>query len=92
MERISHEDQHRMFPPGTEVVALDGERLGTVRAVFDHYFLVSQEGNPHADLEVPPHAVAHYDGERIYLTVNRGALSVVDVEEAAGRRLRARDE
>jgi hypothetical protein len=92
VERISHEEQHRKFPPGTEVVALNGERLGTVRTVFDHYFLVSQEGNPHADLEVPPHAVARYDGEKIFLTVNRGALSVVDVEEAAGRWLQSRDE
>ena len=92
MERISHEEQHQRFPAGTEVIALDGQRLGTVRAVFDHYFLVSQDRNPHADLDVPPHAVARYDGGRIYLSVNREALSVVDVEEAAGRRLQSRDE
>ena len=88
MERISHAEQHRRFPPGTVVIALDGQRLGTVRTVYDHFFLVSQDGTDHADLEVPPHAVARYEGDRIYLTVNREALSVVDDEESAGRRLR----
>jgi hypothetical protein len=87
MERMSHAEQHRKFPPGTVVVSADGRRLGTVRTVYDHYFLVSQDGTQHADLEVPPHAVARFDGERIYLTVNREALSVVDDEEAASRRL-----
>ncbi len=87
MERLSHEEQHRKFQPGTVVVALDGQRLGTVRTVYDHFFLVSQDGNPHADLEVPPHAIASFDGERIQLSVNREALSVVDDEESAGRRL-----
>lgn len=92
MERISHEDQHRRFPPGTVVVALDGQRLGTVRTVYDHFFLVSQDGNPHADLEVPPHAVAGFDDDRIYLTVNREALLIADIEEAAGRRLQSEGE
>ena len=91
MERMSHQEQHRRFPPGTPVIALNGERLGTVRTVYDHFFLVEQDGNPHADLEVPPHSVARFDGERIYLTVNREALSVVDDEEAASRRLRSDD-
>lgn len=88
MERMSHEEQHRQFPVGTVVFALDGQRLGTIRTVYDHFFLVGQDGDPHADLEVPPHAVARFDGERLYLTVNREALSVVDDEESASRRLR----
>ena len=87
MERMSHRDQHRRFPPGTVVFAADGLRLGVVRTVYDHFFLVSQDGAGHADLEVPPHAVARFDGERLYLTVNREALSVVDDEESASRRL-----
>lgn len=91
MERMSHEEQHRKFVPGTVVVALDGQRLGTVRTVYDHFFLVSQDGNPHADLEVPPHAIASFDGERIYLTVNREALTSVDDEESASRRLHTQD-
>ena len=52
---------------------------------------VGQDGSPHADLDVPPHAVARFDGERLYLTVNREALSVVDDEESASRRLRNAD-
>jgi hypothetical protein len=84
---MSHEQQHRRFPPGTVVVALDGQRLGTVREVYDHFLLVAQDGTDHADLEIPPHAVARFDGDRLYLTVNREALSVVDDEESATRRL-----
>ena len=87
MERISHADQHRDFPTGTEVIALNGALLGTVREVFPHFLLVAEAGDEHADLEVPPHAIARYDGERLYLTVNREALSAVDDEETAARRL-----
>ena len=88
---MSHADQHRKFPPGTVVIALDGQRLGTVRAIYDHFMLVSQDGTEHADLEVPPHAVARFDGDRLYLTVNREALTVVDDAESAGRRLHRED-
>lgn len=87
MERMSHADQHRDYPAGTAVIALDGTLLGTVRNVHPHFLLVAQENDAHADLEVPPHALARYDGERLYLTVNREALSVVDDEETAARRL-----
>jgi len=87
MEHISHAEQHRQFPAGTVVFALDGERLGTIRTVYDHFFLVKQDGNEHADLEVPPHAVARHDGERIYLSVNRRALTTVDDAQSALRRV-----
>lgn len=87
MDRISHAEQHRKFPPGAVVVALDGQRLGTVREVYDHFLLVAQDNTDHADLEVPPHAIARFDGERLYLSVNREALSAVDDEESAARRL-----
>jgi hypothetical protein len=87
MERMSHAGQHRQFPAGTVVVAANGERLGVVREVHPHYLLVASDGAAHADLEVPPHAIGTYDGERLYLTVNREALSAVDDEESAARRL-----
>lgn len=80
MERMSHEEQHRDFPPGTTVIAENGDLLGTIRTVYPHYLLVRQEDDPQHDLEVPVHAIASYDGERLYLTVNRRGLSVVDVE------------
>jgi hypothetical protein len=79
--------QHRKFPPGTVVIAADGQRLGTVRTVYDHFFLVSRDGTQHTDLEVWPRVVARFDGNRLYLTVNREALSVVDDEETTSRRL-----
>lgn len=52
--------------------------MGTIRTVYPHFVLVSQDDNPHSDLEVPPHAIVSYDGERLHLSVNRRALSVVD--------------
>lgn len=87
MEHMSHADQHRDYPAGTAVVALNGALLGTVREVFPHFLLVAQADDEHADLEVPPHAIARYDGDRLFLTVNREALSAVDDEETAERRL-----
>lgn len=80
MERMSHADQHRPYPPGTVVLALNGERLGVIRSSYPNYFLVEQENDPDRDLEVPVHAIASYDGEQLTLTVNRTALSVVDAE------------
>jgi hypothetical protein len=87
MERMPHAGQHRPFPAGTVVIAENGERLGVVREVHPHYLLVAADGAPNTDLEVPPHAIGTYDGERLYLTVNREALSAVDDEESAARRL-----
>lgn len=90
MAGISHEEQHHNFPPGTPVIAADGQHLGTVHEVYEHFILVRPEG-AHGELEVPPHAVTDYDGTRITLSVNREALSVVDDEESASRRLNATD-
>jgi len=87
MERMDHAQQHVEYPEGTVVVALNGEQLGTVRTVYAHYLLVRQPNAPHADLEVPPHAIASFDGGRLQLSINREALSVTDVEESASRRL-----
>jgi hypothetical protein len=87
MERMSHADQHREYPAGTVVIAADGEVLGKIRTVYPHFLLVAQDDTAHADLEVPPHALGRYDGTRLQLTVNRQALSVVDDEETAARRL-----
>ena len=44
MEHMSHEEQHRQYPQGTVVFALNGERLGTVRTVHFHVVLVAQDG------------------------------------------------
>jgi hypothetical protein len=87
MEPMTHGDQHRQYPEGTPVFARNGERLGTIRTVHPHVLLVAQDGTPHADLEVPTHAIAAYSEGQLHLTVNRQALSAVDDEESASRRL-----
>ncbi len=87
-EHMSHADQHRRYPNGTVVVAEDGEVLGKIEDVFPHFFLVRDDEARHTDLQVPTHAIARYDGERLYLLVNREALSVVDDEETAEHHLR----
>lgn len=75
-------DQSQDIPIGTPVVALDGVKLGTVREVHDHYILIDQP-DIHDDLEVPSDAVAGMENGALKLTVNRSALSPVDVEETA---------
>ena len=67
------------IPPGTPVVALNGELLGRVREAYPHYLLVDQEG--HEDLDVPAHAVRGMEGGQLHLTINRSALTEVDHEE-----------
>jgi hypothetical protein len=87
MERMSHEAQHLRYPTGTIVVAEDGEELGTIESIHPHFFLVRHDSAQHKDLQVPAHAIASYDGTRLYLMVNREALSVVDDEASVARRL-----
>lgn len=82
MERMSHAAQHLRYPTGTLVVALDGEELGAIESIHPHFFLVRHEDDRHANLQVPAHAIASYDGERLHLMVNREALSIVDDEES----------
>ena len=73
-------------PIGAMVVALNGEALGRVEEVHPHFLLVEAEGE-HGGLSVPVHAVARREDGRLHLSVNREALTPVDDEEAAGRRL-----
>jgi len=86
MDDMEHTTRQNTFPPGTVVIAENGERLGTLRVVYPHYLLVSEDGSPQADLEVPHHAVARFEDGKLYLTVNREALSEVDDEESVVRR------
>ena len=71
---------------GATVVALNGETLGHIREVRPHFILVATAG-VHGELTVPLHAIVRRDGDHVHLSVNREALSPVDDEEAAGRRL-----
>lgn len=68
------------IPVGTPVIALDGERLGTVREVHKRYLLIDQEGE-HDDLDLPVRAIDRLlDGE-LHISLNRTALTRVDHEE-----------
>ena len=91
MERMSHEAQHLRYPVGTPVVALNGELLGAIESIHPHFFLVRHASDQHRDLQVPAHAIASYAGERLYLTVNREALSIVDDEESVNQYLHSED-
>lgn len=86
MEDVNQSGQRPICEAGTVVIAENGERLGTVRVAYPHYVLVSEDGAPERDLEVPARAVARLENGKLYLTVNREALSDVDDEEADARR------
>lgn len=62
-------------PVGTRVMALDGEALGTVREARRNYLLISIPGSED-DLELPVAAIGRLEQGILYLTVNRGALTV----------------
>ncbi len=74
----------RSIPAGTPVVALNGERLGTVREAYPHYVLVDQ-AEQHLDVNVPVHAIEGIVDGALRLTVNREALTEVDHEESVHR-------
>ncbi len=74
------------YPPGTPVVAANGEHLGVLRRAYPRFIMVDQE-EAHADLEIPIHAVDRFEDGTLYLFINREAMTEVDDEESAGRRL-----
>jgi hypothetical protein len=74
------------IPVGARVVALDGSLLGAVREIHPHYLLVTEASDPHFGLEVPVRALARFEAGRLYLKVNREALTEVDDSESARRR------
>ena len=74
------------YPPGAPVVAANGEHLGVLRHAYPNFILIDQE-HAHADLDIPVRAVDRFEDGTLYLSVNREALTEVDDEESAGRRL-----
>lgn len=86
MEDANQTARRPICATGTVVIAENGQRLGTVRVAYPHYVLVSEVDAPERDLEVPAHAVARVENGKLYLTVNREALSDVDDKEADTRR------
>ena len=55
--------------PGWAVVGNDGQRLGTIREVGQHYVLASRAGRLGGGLYVPASAIANVDGAIVHLNV-----------------------
>lgn len=85
MDEVNQPGQRSTYAPGTIVIAENGQRIGTIRVVYPHFLLVREDGAPQLDLEVPAHAIARLDAGKLYLTVNREALSAIDDEESVTR-------
>lgn len=77
-------DETLNIPVGTPVIARNGETLGKVREVHEHYLLIDQPG-AHRDLDLPIEAVVGLEGGRLEVSVNREALTEVDHEETVHR-------
>lgn len=74
---------------GATVVLFDGQILGKVHTVQEHYLLVEMATDDEPiDYEVPMHAVIGIEGDRIQLRVNREALTTIPAErQTAAHRL-----
>ncbi len=79
-------DARESYPSGAPVVAANGEHLGVLRRAYPRFIMIDQE-QAHADLEIPIRAVDRFEDGTLYLSINREALTEVDDEESAGRRL-----
>ncbi len=55
-----------------------------LRRAYPRFIMIDQE-QAHADLEIPVHAVDRFEDGTLYLSINREALTEVDDEESAGR-------
>ncbi|CAA9566009.1 MAG: hypothetical protein AVDCRST_MAG19-2265 [uncultured Thermomicrobiales bacterium] len=71
---------------GATVVAANGTTVGTVHTAYPHFFVFEstlQSGAGESvptDYEVPMHAVAAVEGERVLLSVNLEALNELPAE------------
>ncbi len=71
------------IPTGVPVIDIEGEPVGTIRAVYPHYIAVEQDGIPPTAHRVPPRAVAGFDGAKVTLNVGRDALDEMTPEAEA---------
>src|SRR5918994_6910819 len=74
---------------GAEVFGADGEKLGTVAAVYPGYIVVEKGFFFPTDYYIPVDAIASYDTDRVYLNVAKDAalgrdwdIRPVDLETA----------
>ncbi len=71
--------EQQQVPVGATVVAYNGETLGTIHTVHEHYLLVESSDGA-TDYEVPRHAVVEVAGDRVQIRVNREALTTIPSE------------
>ena len=74
---------------GAEVFGTDGDKVGTVSAVYPGYIIVEKGFFFPTDYYIPVNAIASYDADRVYLTVSKDAalgrdwdIRPVDLETA----------
>jgi hypothetical protein len=60
--------------PGTQVVDMNGETIGRIRAVYPHYIAVDGIGDHSPSYRVPPHTIVSLDGQKLRLSVPISAL------------------
>src|SRR5215216_4552718 len=58
---------------GAEVFGADGDKVGTINAVYPGYIVVEKGFFFPTDYYIPLSAVASYDTNRVYLTVSKDA-------------------
>src|SRR5215218_9701923 len=58
---------------GAEVFGADGDKVGTVSAVYPGYIIVEKGLFFPTDYYIPMSAIASYDTDRVYLTVSKDA-------------------
>src|SRR5215216_4730698 len=58
---------------GAEVFGADGDKVGTVSAVYPGYVIVEKGFFFPTDYYIPMSAVASYDTDRVYLNVSKDA-------------------
>jgi uncharacterized protein (TIGR02271 family) len=58
---------------GAEVVGADGDKIGTVAAVYPGYIVVEKGFFFPTDYYIPVNAIASYDADRVYLSVSKDA-------------------
>jgi hypothetical protein len=65
--------EHWTFEEGNDVVGADGEKIGEVIAVHQHYVRVQQGLFHPVDYYIPTTAIANCDGDTITLNVTKDA-------------------
>src|SRR5829696_10425897 len=58
---------------GVDVYGADGDKVGTVSAVYPSYIVVEKGFFFPTDYYIPMSAIASYDADRVYLSVSKDA-------------------